>query len=66
MRMSAIFKSGMLLLTLVLLGSFSNVKCDAKIDYSKLSKCEVMNTPISDLADLPFEELIKVSDNFTY
>ena len=35
-------------------------------NYLKMSQEEILNTPIDELATLPFNELMVISDKFTY
>ncbi len=51
---------GTVLLTLLSLTS------DKSADYLKMDREEIMKTPINELATLPFEDLMKISDRFSY
>lgn len=35
-------------------------------NYLKMSKEEIMKTPVSELAELPFDQLMTISDLFSY
>jgi cytochrome c-type biogenesis protein CcmE len=55
-----------LMLILGAIGGLMTLKADQKKDYLRMSKSEILSIPMSELADLPFEELIAISDKFNF
>lgn len=55
-----------LMLILGAIGGLISLKADLKKDYLEMSKSEILNIPVSELAELPFEELIAISDKFNF
>lgn len=54
---------------MLILGAISgliSLKADLKKDYLEMSKSEILSIPVSELAELPFEELIAISDKFNF
>jgi len=51
---------GTVLLTLL------SLTCDKSADYLKMDREEILKAPIDELATLPFEDLMKISDRFSY
>ena len=66
MSIARLFKGGIILIILGVMVSFLFVDVDSSINYSELTNNEILNLPIDELADLPFEELIKISENFSF
>lgn len=55
-----------LMLILGAIGGLISLKADLKKDYLEMSKSEILSIPVSELAELPFEELIAISDKFNF
>ena len=66
MSIRKLFRGGITLIIFDIMVSFLFIELDKPKDYSKLTNSEVLNLPIDELADLPFEELIKISENFNF
>ena len=66
MGIRKLFRGGIALIIFGIIVLFLFIESDRPKDYSKLTKSEVLNLPIDELADLPFEELIKISENFNF
>ena len=55
-----------LMLILGAIGGLISLKANLKKDYLEMSKSEILSIPVSELAELPFEELIAISDKFNF